>query len=262
MQTSSNELSAKSDKIQKEKEREKKRAEDSAKLQSSEKRQEALLNQQPMIEALEAERERANLANRLLLEKQAFDTAKSELRKAEVVLRQAKIELADAQKQFDENQADFDEKDQAYQIAKAASERKTEAYREAKSDVARAHTQFQLVEERKPRLQQFKGKIDTLSTELADAYQKQATLEEDICKAETFLAENPLPPDRQSRLTRAKELLVELRSQRQQQADKLNSQSEHTSEIDRLKGELSALSNNQEKRLEEKVECRGCACKN
>ena len=253
LQTSSNELSAKSDKIQKEKEREKKRAEDSAKLQSSEKRQEALLNQQPMIEALEAERERANLANRLLLEKQAFDTAKSELRKAEVVLRQAKIEFADAQKQFEENQADFDEKDQAYQTAQTASEQKTETYREAKSDVARANTQFELVEERKPRLQQFKGKINTLSNELADAYKKQATLEEDICKAETFLAENPLPSDKQPRLTQAKELRVELRSQRQQQADRLNSQSEHTSEINRLKRKLSALSEDQEKLLEDKV---------
>ena len=253
LQTSSNELSAKSDKIQKEKEREKKRAEDSAKLQSSEKRQEALLNQQPMIEALEAERERANLANRLLLEKQAFDTAKSELRKADAGLRQAETELAEAQKQFEENQADFDEKDQAYQTAQTASEQKTETYREAKSDVARANTQFELVEERKPRLQQFKGKINTLSNELADAYKKQATLEEDICKAETFLAENPLPSDKQPRLTQAKELRVELRSQRQQQADRLNSQSEHTSEINRLKRKLSALSEDQEKLLEDKV---------
>ena len=63
-------------------------------------------------------------------------------------------------------------------------------------------------------MQQLEEQIDALSTELADARQKQATLEGEIRKAETFLAENPLPPDRQSRLTRAKELLVELRSQR------------------------------------------------
>ena len=249
---SANALSTKSEKIQREQEQEKKRAEDFAELQASEERQEKLANQQPMIDALEAERERADRANRLLPEKQRFDIAKSELGKADTGLRQAETELAEAQKQFDENQTDFDEKDEAYQIAKASGDRKTEAYREAKSDVMNAHTQFQLVAERQPPLQQLKEKIDIFATELADLHQKQAALEEDIHQAETFLAENPLPPDRQSRLTRAKELLIEIRSQQQQQQEKSNSQSEYTSEIDRLAGELKALSNNREKRLTEK----------
>ena len=117
----------------------------------------------------------------------------------------------------------------------------------------RAHAQFQLVEERKPRLQQLEEQIDALSTELADKRQEQATLEKDIHEAETFLTENPLPSDRQLRLTQAKELLVELRSQQQQQEDKSNSQSEHASEIDRLEGELKKLSENRETLLAEKA---------
>ena len=67
------------------------------------------------------------------------------------------------------------------------------------------------------------------------------------------MAENPLPPDRQARLTRSKELLVELRSQRHQQDDKLNIQSEHISDIDRSEGELEKLSENREKCLAEQV---------
>ena len=252
LHASTNTLSMKNEKIQKEKEREKKRTEDFAELQTSEERQEALLNQGPMIEALKTERECAERANRLLPEKQAFDIAKSELEKAETALRQAKMELTEAQEQFDENQADFDEKDEAYQIEKAAGEQKTEAYREAKSDVERAQTQFQLVKEREPRLQQLEEQIDALSTELADKRQEQATLEEDIHEAETFLTENPLPSDRQPRLTQAKELLVELRSQRQQHTDKSNSQSEHTSEIGMSEGELKKLSENRKKLLTEK----------
>ena len=251
-QASANALSVESEKIQTGREREKRRAEEFAELQASEERQEKLVNQQPIIDALEAERERADRANRLLPEKQRFDIAKSELGKADAALRQAEIELADAQKQFAENQTDFDEKDEAYRTAKATGERKNEAYREAKSDVARAHTQFQLVAERQPPLQQLKEKIDTLATELADARQKQTALEEEIHQAETFLAKNPLPPDRQSRLTQAKALLVEIRSQRQQQEDKSDSQSEHISEIDRLAGELRQLSENREKLLAEK----------
>ena len=252
LHASTNALSMKNEKIQKEEEREKKRTEDFAELQTSEERQEALLNQGPMIEALKTERECAERANRLLSEKQAFDIAKLELEKADTALRQAKMEFTEAQEQFDENQADFDEKDEAYQIEKAAGEQKTEAHREAKSDVESAHTQFQLVEERKPRLQQLEEQIDALSTELADTRQEQATLEEDIYEAKTFLTENPLPSDRQPRLTRSKELLVELRSQRQQHTDKLNSQSEHTSEIGRSKEELKKLSENRKKLLAEK----------
>ena len=166
LQAASKVLSAKNEKIQKEKQQEKRREEEFAELQASEERQEKLVNQQPMIDALEVERERADRANRLLPEKQRFDIAKSELGKADAGLRQAETEFAEAQKQFDENQTDFDEKDEAYQIAKASGDRKTEAYRDAKSDVAHAHTQFQLVEDREPRLQQLEEQIDSLSTEL------------------------------------------------------------------------------------------------
>ena len=247
LQASSQALSLKNEKIQKEQGQEKKRKEEFAELQTSEERRDELLNKQPMIEALEVEQERADRANRLLPEKQAFDTSKSELEKAGKALRQAEIELAEAQKQFDKNQVDFDEKDEAYQITKTVGERKTETYRKAKSDVERAHTQFQLVEERRPRLQEFEEQIDSLSTELVDKRQKQASLEQDIHKAETFLAENPLPSDRQSCLTQAKELLAEIRLQWGQREDKLNSQSEYTSEIDRLAEELKELSDNREK---------------
>lgn len=252
LQASSNVLSLKSKKIQQELDRGKKRVEEFAELQTSEERQEALLNQQPIIEAREAEQERAERANRLLPEKHSFDIAKSELGKAGEALRQAKIELAEAEKQFDDNQIDFDEKNEAYQTAKIEGAQKTETYRDAKSDVTNAHTQFGLVEERAPRLQELKKKIDTLSTELADERQTQAALAGETHQAETFLAENPLPSDRLSRLTRAKELLVEIRSQRGQQEGKSNSQSEHTSEIDRLEGELKKLSENQEKLRAEK----------
>ena len=252
LQAASKVLSTKDEKIQKEKQGEKRREEEFAELQVSEERQDKLVDQQPMIEAFKAERECADRANRLLPEKQAFDKAKSELGTADAGLRQAKVELAEAQKQFDENQNDFDEKDKAYQIAKVSGDQKTEAYRDAKSDVARACTQFQLVEEREPRLQQLEKQINILTTELADAGQEQATLEEDIDKAETFLAENPLPSDRQSHLTQAKELLAELRSLRQQKLDKLGSQSEYTSEINRFKGELKELSENRKKLLVDK----------
>ena len=222
-------------------------------LHLAEEHNEVLLNQQTEIATLKTELEQADRANHLRPEKQGFDIAQSEISTAEIAFRQTETELADAQRQFDANRTDFDKKNEAYQIAEMASDRETEVYRAAKADVDDAYKQFQLIEERKPSLQQLTEKIDTLSGELSNAHREQATLEGEVHKAETFLAENPLPSDRQSRLTRSKEFLVELRSQQDQQDAKLNSQSEHTSEIDRLEGELEKLSENREKCLAEQV---------
>ena len=101
-------------------------------------------------------------------------------------------------------------------------------------------------------MQQLEEQIDALSTELADKHQQQTTLGETLQEAETFLEENPLPSDRQPRLIQAKELLVELRSQRQQHTGKLDIQSEYILDIDRSKGELEKLSENRKKLLTEK----------
>ena len=246
-------LDASRQEIQVDKQREMERTAWFSDLHSAEERDEALLNQQTEITTLKTELERADRANHLRPEKQAFDTAGLELKTAETSRRQAVTELADAQSQFDANRTDFDKKNEAYQTAEMVSDRKIEVYRAAKADVDDAHKQFQLIEERKPSLQQLKEKIDTLSGELSNAHREQATLEGEVHKAEIYLAENPLPPNRQSRLTRSKELLVELRSQRHQQDDKLNIQSEHISDIDRSKGELEKLSENREKCLAEQV---------
>ena len=246
-------LDASRQEIQVDKQREMDRTAWFSDLHSAEERAEALLNQQTEITTLKTELERADRANHLRPEKQAFDTAGLELKTAETSRRQAVTELADAQSQFDANRTDFNEKNEAYQTAEMVSDRKIEVYKAAKADVDDAHKQFQLIEERKPSLQQLKKKIDTLSGELSNPHQERATLEGEVHKAETFLAENPLPLDRQSRLTRSKELLVELRSQRHQQDDKLNIQSEHISDIDRSKGELEKLSENREKCLAEQV---------
>ena len=246
-------LDASRQEIQVNKQREMERTAWFSELHEARERDRELANQQTEIETLKTELEQADRANHLRPEKQGFDTAKSELETAETGLRQVEMELAEAQKQSEANQTAFDEKDEAYQTAKTVSEQKTEAYRAAKVDVANAHKQFQLIEERKPSLQQLQEKIDTLSSELANADRERATLKGEVHKAETFLAENPLPPDRQSRLTRSKELLVELRSQRHQQGDKLSIQSEHISDIDRSEGELEKLSENREKHLAEQV---------
>ena len=72
---------------QEEKARETKRTEDFEKLQFSKKRQDELLAQQAEIDAVRVELENANRAQRLLPEKQAFDTAQAAFEDAEEALR-------------------------------------------------------------------------------------------------------------------------------------------------------------------------------
>ena len=72
LQTGVDAFGAKSQQIQQERDRETKRKEEFEKLQSSEKRQGELANQQTEIDALESERENAEKAQRLLPEKQGI----------------------------------------------------------------------------------------------------------------------------------------------------------------------------------------------
>lgn len=241
LQTVADVLAGESQQIQMENARETERKAEFAKLQSSEERQKALLNRQPGIEALAAEQAGADRANRLLPEKQSFDTAKSELQKARAALHQAEREFTDAQAQSEVHQADFDIKAEAYQTTKAEGAQKTEAYREAKSDIASANVQFQLAEERKPRLQRLDEEIYTSSAALIDNSKTQATLKAEIGRAETFLAQHPIPLDSRPRLNRANVLLTEHQWKQHQLAEKLNDQATLAPHISELKAELSML---------------------
>lgn len=252
LQAEVDELDAKSQHIQAEKAQEAKRTEEFAKLQASEERQEALLNQQPVIETLEAEQACAELANRLIPEKQAFDTAKSELQKATAALGEAETEFANAQARFEAHQADFDIKDEAYQTAKTEGTQKAEGYRDAKSDIASANMQFQLVEERKPPLQRLDEEIDSFSAALRDNSKTQAALKAEIGRAETFLAENPIPLDSRQRHNKANALLTEHQLKQDLLAEKLDDEAALAPHISGLKAELSMLQKEHAKLLTRK----------
>ena len=117
LQEGAKRLVEESQQVQEEKSRETKRTEDFEKLQALETRQTELSDQQPEIDALRVERGSANRAERLRSEKQAYDTARSELEDAKEVLRVATTEKTDAEKQVGTHQAVYDEKEVAYQTA-------------------------------------------------------------------------------------------------------------------------------------------------
>ncbi len=243
----SEKLGAEDQRIQKQKDHETERKEDFEKLQSSEKRFEELERQQPMIEELELERERAERAHQLRPEKQAYDSAKSDYEKSAEALQQAKTELADAQKQVESTQTDFEKKEDAYLSASTDRDRKMETYAEAKSDVERAAERFAEVNKRTAPLEELNEQIDTTSNQLKERETDRNKLQEKIAEAQTFLDENPLPSDRQSRLTRVTALQVEINSKRQQQKEKTDDELQYKSQIDDLEEKTKELYDDREK---------------
>lgn len=254
LQTEAEKLGKKNQQIQTEKEHETKRKDDYEKLQSSEENQKELINQQPVIDKLKSELDRAEQANQLRAEKQVYDTTKLDKENATAALQKAKTELADAREQVEINQADFDKKEEVYTIASTERDEKMEIYADAKSEVARAAERLAEVNKRTPTLENLNEQIEKTSSQLSDRQAEQVELQEQITASETFLNENPLPSDRQSRLNRTSVLLSELNSKRQQQKGKMDDQSEYRSQIDELEEKLKELTENRkELRSKEKT---------
>lgn len=237
-------LGIKNQQIQDQKDHETDRKDDFETLQSSEERLGELTNQQPIIDKLKSELERAERANELRAEKQVFDSTKSDHQKATEALQKAETELADTQKRVKTNQTDFDKKEEIYTTASTKRDKKIEIYADAKSDVERAVEKFAEVNKRTPTLEDLNEQIETTSAQLSGKQTEQLKLQEQIAAAETFLNKNPLPSDRQSRLNRTSVFLSELNSKRQQQEEKEDDQSEYKSQIGKLEEKLIELTEN------------------
>ena len=246
-------LGVKRKRIEKDKELETKRKEDFDTLQSSEERQQELLDIQPKINALQVEQENANRAQRLLPEKQAFDNAKSELEKATAALSSTETEKTEAEEQVKTNQAEFDKKAKMYQDASNECDQQIKIYTDAKSDIERAEGQLAEAEKRDPGLASLGSQIDKMENQLTDRETKRAELQGEIDDAQRFLEDNPLPSDRLPRLNRVTFLLAELTSHEKQLKTKLKDKENAEKRVSSLKKEIEKLSKIQEKRLSEKA---------
>lgn len=253
LQTGADALGTESQQIQQEKDRETKRTEDFEKLQSSEERQKELSDKQPEIDVLQAEQENAARADRLRSEKQAFDTTTSELERADEAFRVATTEKTEAETQVAADQAAYDEKEEAYQVASTERDEKMPVFAAAKSDVERAAERYTEADKRTPELVDVNNHVDALEKQLMGRQTQQTDLQGKIDDDQRFLANNPLPSDRQQRLNRVTGLLAELGSHEKQlqteQANKANTEKRVSS----LRKEIEKLSKTQEKRLSEKA---------
>lgn len=254
LQTEADALGTQSQHIQDEKQREEGRTVDFERLQSSKDRQNELTEQQPEIHTLQTTLENANRADRLRPEKQTYDTAKSDLENAEKALDTATTEKTQAEAQVKTDQTLYDEKEKAYQTTSQEHAQKMPRYRDAKLDVARAADQFAEADRQTSDLAELDNQIDTLSSQLDDRQTEQSQLHEKIQAAQTFLDENPLPFDRQQRLTRATGLHAELGSQEKRLETELANKTNTEKNLSALKREIKKLTHARQKRLSEKAE--------
>lgn len=238
---------------QREEEREKERTEAFANLQSAEKRQAELIAQAPDIAEREAELDRAIRANRLIPVMQIYDNATSEQERAESALHTAETARDAAKNQRDQRRADFDASDAAYQTVFANQQEKVPVYTAAKFDVRQARDRFTQAGVHIPERAQLEEQIDTLSNQLTEDGSRQQELEGQIQAAVKFIGENPLPADRQPRVTRVNRLLVEHNGQQRQLGALLTSQREYASTVSSLKDEVAELSQEREKLVAEKA---------
>ena len=253
LQTETDALGTESRQIQQEKDQERKRKEDYEKLQSSEERQRELSDQQPEIDALESERALAEKAQRLLPEKQAFDTAVSDLESADETLRVATAEKTEATEQVENDQADFDAKAVAFQEASREYDQRTKVYAEAKLDVARAKERFEASDKRTPGLENLGKQIRTLEDELTEKQTDRTELQERIDEAQTFLDDNHLPANSPQRLNDATGLLAELTAHQKQFETTSASKVTYEKSVASLKQEIKKLCDTQAKRFSEKT---------
>ena len=252
LQAEAEALSEKNQQTQEKKDRETKRKEGFEKLQFSEKRQEELLTQQPAINALQAELENANRAQRLLSEKREFDNTKSELEKFEESLRVATTEKTAAESQVEDDQTTYEEKETAYQIASKERDQKIPVYTAANSDVERATERLAEADKRTPELVSVNNQINALENRLTDKRTQQTELQKQIDDAQRFLEDNPLPSDRQPRLNRVNLLLAELTSHEKQLKTEQTNKADTEKRVSSLQEEIEKLSKTHEEHLSEK----------
>ena len=194
-----------------------------------------------------------NVPSVLRSEKQAFDTAKSELKNAEIELRLADTEKADAEEQVKTDQTIVDEKQGAFQTVSDKHDQKMPIYTNAKVDVGRASDQFAEASRRTPDLADLESNIDALAGQLTDKQTERTVSQKQVNESKNFLDKNPLPSDRQHRLNRATGLLAELDAQQKQLETESQSKTEQNKKVSSLKLEIGRLAKDRQGQLSKKT---------
>ena len=237
--------------IKKEKAQETLRKNNYEELQESEKHLDKLNKQQTDIADLQQELVRANQANQLLPEKQSYDKANSDHKKATRSSQQAESQLAEETQRQKKIQKDYEKKEKDYTEALTKKDQKMLIYAEARTDLDRAAEKFDEVEKRRLALEKLEKQIVTCTEELNQQTSRRDELNTQITDTEEFLKQNPLPSDRNPRRVKLTGFLTELNALGQQLKEKNKLQSEYKKKIKKIEETFKGYSKNLEE-LQEK----------
>ena len=180
-------------------------------------------------------------------------TALESLQSAVTAVCEAETARDEAQKQLDRKRRKFDTINADYQEAVSEHQKKRDAHIAAKSDVRQAQDWFAQANPLIPKRKKQDERIGTLSNRLTENGARQTELDGQIQAAVKFIDENPLPADRQPRLTRTKELLVVHRAHLDNRQERLTDKEELAARASSLENELTRLSGSREKLHAEKA---------
>ena len=237
--------------IKKEKAQENQRKDYYQELQESEKQLGELNERETEITDLKQELKRANQANQLLPEKQSYDNADSDYKKAAQSLQQAESQLTEEKQRQEKLQKDWEKKEKDYTKALTNKDQKMQIYADARTVLQLASEKFDEVEDRRPNLENLKREIAAASEEQNQQTSLRDELNAQITEIQEFLKQNPLPTDRNARQVKLTGFLTELKAYDQQLKGKIRSQSEYNKKIKQIKTTCNAYSKNLEK-LQEK----------
>lgn len=223
-------------------------------LESSKKRLEELLNEQPKIEKIKIELKMAERANELRTEKMAYDTSEADQQRSSIASNTAKTELDAAEKHVEKKQSLLTDIDKQLSEITTTHQEKSTIYTQAKSDIQRALERFEEVKKRKPTVEELNTNIDKSSKTLAEKTSRQETLQEQITAAQDFLEQNKLPSDRDARLIRLSSLQESMIVKEEQLTGEITEQSELKSKKSELTQKVRELSEEREKLQKQKTE--------
>ncbi len=246
-----NKLGKEHENIRKEKTQETQRKDYYQELQESEKQLDELNERETEITDLRQELKQANQANQLLPEKQSFDNANSEHKKAVQSLQQAESQLTEETQRQEKLQKDWEKKENDYTEALTNKDQKMQIYADARTVLQLASEKFDEVEGRRPNLEKLKREIADTSEEQNQQTSLRDELNAQITEIQEFLTQNLLPADRNARQVKLKGFLTELKAYEQQLKGKIGSQSEYKKKIKQIKATCNTYSKNLEKLQEE-----------
>ena len=210
-------------------------------LTDAQSRRTQLMQEQPQIDRIQSNFDKAERAARIDSEAQLFQKARQNSEDAQSALTETERELENTQSEYDEIKATFDRIDAEYQSMVTEYAPKMEVYNEARTEEIRAQTQFDEIDKRKYELKTVNKTIDQLTIDLTSRNKEKVKLEQTTETDKMFLNAHPLPTASDQDFSQAKAHFATLTEKEKIHRSKSKALTEIQSRIAQQERDLDAL---------------------